>query len=165
MAAGAEWGVMPYGTEALGVMRIEKGHVAGNELNGTTTAADLGLGRMMSTKKDFIGRVLAGRPGLTDPDRPTLVGVKPVDRNKRLYAGAHFLSRGAEVALKNDQGYVTSVAFSPMLGHWIGLGLLARGPQRIGERIRAYDPLRSGEIEVEVVSPVFFDPEGARLQG
>jgi heterotetrameric sarcosine oxidase alpha subunit len=165
MAVGAEWGVMPYGTEALGVMRIEKGHVAGNELNGTTTASDLGLGRMMSTKKDFIGRVLAGRPGLIDPERPTLVGVKPVDRNKRLYAGAHFLSLGAEVALKNDQGYVTSVAFSPMLGHWIGLGLLARGPQRIGERIRAYDPLRSGEIEVEVVSSAFFDPEGARLQG
>jgi sarcosine oxidase subunit alpha len=165
MAAGAEWGVMPYGTEALGVMRIEKGHVAGNELNGTTTASDLGLGRMMSTKKDFIGRVLAGRPGLIDPERPTLVGVKPVDRNKRLYAGAHFLSLGAEVALKNDQGYVTSVAFSPMLGHWIGLGLLARGPQRIGERIRAYDPLRSGEIEVEVVSSAFFDPDGARLQG
>lgn len=165
MAAGAEWGVIPYGTEALGVMRIEKGHVAGNELNGTTTASDLGLGRMMSTKKDFIGRVLAGRPGLIDPERPTLVGVKPVERNKRLYAGAHFLSLGAKVALKNDQGYVTSVAFSPMLGHWIGLGLLARGPQRIGERIRAYDPLRSGEIEVEVVSPAFFDPEGARLQG
>lgn len=165
MAAGAEWGVAPYGTEALGVMRIEKGHVAGNELNGTTTAADLGLGRMMSTKKDFIGRVLAGRPGLIDPERPALVGIKPVDRSKRLCAGAHFLSHGAEVALKNDQGYLTSVAFSPTLGHWIGLGLLARGPQRMGERIRAYDPLRSGEIEVEVVSPAFFDPEGARLQG
>jgi sarcosine oxidase subunit alpha len=165
MAAGAEWGLIPYGTEALGVMRIEKGHVAGNELNGMTTAADLGLGRMMSTKKDFIGRVLAGRPGLADARRPVLVGVKPVDRNKRLYAGAHFLSQGADVALQNDQGYLTSVAFSPMLGHWIGLGLLARGPQRSGERIRAYDPLRSGETAVEVVSPAFFDPNGARLQG
>ena len=60
-------------------MRIEKGHVAGNELNGQTTARDLGLGRMMSTKKDFIGRVLAGRPALVDPERPALVGFKPVD--------------------------------------------------------------------------------------
>jgi sarcosine oxidase subunit alpha len=162
--AGEEWGVVPYGTEALGVMRIEKGHVAGNELNGTTTAADLGLGRMMSAKKDFIGRVLAGRPGLVDSNRAALVGLKPVDRSKRLFAGSHFLSAGATVALSNDQGYLTSVAFSPMLGHWIGLGLLARGQARVGERIRAYDPLRSGETEVEVVAPVFFDPEGARLK-
>ncbi|HEY0681309.1 MAG TPA: sarcosine oxidase subunit alpha family protein [Steroidobacter sp.] len=165
MNAGKEWDIVAYGTEALGVMRIEKGHVAGNELNGMTTAADLGMGRMMSTKKDFIGRVLAGRPGLVDPNRPTLVGVKPIDRTRRLCAGAHFLSLGAKVALSNDQGYVTSVAFSPMLGHWIGLGLLARGQQRIGERVRAYDPLRGGETEVEVVSPVFFDPEGSRLKG
>jgi glycine cleavage system aminomethyltransferase T len=162
--AGKEWGVIPYGTEALGVMRIEKGHVAGNELNGTTTAADLGLGRMMSTKKDFIGRVLAGRPGLVDSNRTALVGLKPVDRSKRLFAGSHFLSTGAKVALSNDQGYLTSVAFSPMLGHWIGLGLLARGQARVGERIRAYDPLRSGETEVEVVAPVFFDPDGSRLK-
>jgi sarcosine oxidase subunit alpha len=165
MAAGEEWSVVPYGTEALGVMRIEKGYVAGNELNGMTTAADLGFGRMMSTKKDFIGRALSARPGLADPNRPALVGVKPVDRSKRLYAGAHFLPMDAKVALINDQGYLTSVAFSPMLDHWIGLGLLARGPLRMGERIRAYDPLRSGETEVEVVSPTFFDPEGARLRG
>ena len=59
---------------------------------------------------------------------------------------------------------MTSTAFSPSLGHWIGLGLLARGVQRIGERIRAYDPVRSGDIEVEVVSPVFVDPEGVRVR-
>jgi sarcosine oxidase subunit alpha len=169
MAAGAApsfgQGVMPYGTEALGVMRIEKGHVAGNELNGTTTAADLGLGRMMSTKKDYIGRVLAGRPGLTDPERPALVGIKPVDRAQRLRAGAHFLGIGAAATMANDQGYVTSVAFSPMLGHWIGLGLLARGSARLGERVRAADPLRGGDTVVEIVSPVFFDPEGVRLRG
>jgi len=164
MAAGEAWNVVPYGTEALGVMRIEKGHVAGNELNGMTTAADLGFARMMSTKKDFIGRVLARRPGLVDADRPTLVGIKPVDRNERLHAGAHFLSIGAKAALANDQGYVTSVAFSPMLNHWIGLGLLARGPSRLGEHVRAYDPLRGGDTEVEIVSPVFFDPEGGRLK-
>ncbi|TIW76104.1 MAG: hypothetical protein E5V52_19175, partial [Mesorhizobium sp.] len=69
MIAGKPFGVTPYGTEALGVMRIEKGHVAGPELNGTTTAGDLGLGKMMSTKKDFIGRVMAGREALTAPNR------------------------------------------------------------------------------------------------
>jgi heterotetrameric sarcosine oxidase alpha subunit len=165
IAAGAEFGAIPYGTEALGVMRIEKGHVAGNELNGTTTAADLGLGRMMSKKKDYIGRVLAGRPGLTDPDRPTLVGIKPVDAAVRLYAGAHFIAPDAPSTLENDQGYMTSVAYSPILGSWIGLGLLRRGPLRHGERLRAHSPVRGGDAEVEVVSPVFFDPEGARLHG
>ncbi|TGT03634.1 sarcosine oxidase subunit alpha, partial [Mesorhizobium sp. M2D.F.Ca.ET.171.01.1.1] len=69
MIAGKPYGVTPYGTEALGVMRIEKGHVAGPELNGTTTADDLGLGKMMSKKKDFIGRVMAGREALIAPHR------------------------------------------------------------------------------------------------
>ena len=69
MQAGEEFGITPYGVEALSVMRIEKGHVAGGELNGTTTAADLGLGTMMSTKKDYIGRMMAAREGLVDQDR------------------------------------------------------------------------------------------------
>jgi sarcosine oxidase subunit alpha len=165
MEAGAPFGVTPYGTEALGVMRIEKGHVAGSELNGTTTAADLGLGRMMSTKKDFIGRVLSSRPGLTDPNRSTLVGLRPVDRTRRIRAGAHILAEGVEASLENDQGYITATAFSPTLGHWLGLGLIARGSERQGERVCAHDPLRDGDVLVEVVSPVFVDPEGVRLRG
>ncbi|HWP15472.1 MAG TPA: glycine cleavage T C-terminal barrel domain-containing protein, partial [Xanthobacteraceae bacterium] len=67
--------------------------------------------------------------------------------------------------IENDEGYMTSVAFSPMLGHWIGLGVIAYGPRRIGERVRAYDPVRNGDVEVEICNPVFFDPEGARLHG
>jgi len=164
MTAGADLGIVPYGTEALGVMRIEKGHVAGNEINGTTTAADLGLGRMMSNKKDFVGRVLAAREGLTHPRRPSLVGVKAIDKEARFFSGAHLLARGADVSLANDQGYVTSVAFSPMLGIWIGLGLLQSGSKRWGEHIRAYDPIHGSDVEVEVVSPAFFDPEGERLR-
>ncbi len=81
MLAGKQFGATPYGTEALGVMRIEKGHVAGPELNGTTTAADLGLGKMMSTKKDFVGRVMAGREALVAPDRQVVVGIKPTDKS------------------------------------------------------------------------------------
>jgi sarcosine oxidase subunit alpha len=165
MAAGEEFPITPYGTEALGVMRIEKGHVAGNEINGQLTARDLGLGRMMSKKKDYIGRVMAQRPALLDPDRPALTGFKPVDRTARLRAGAHFLSVGAAATAGNDEGYMTSVAFSPMLGHWIGLGVLKRGPERIGQRVRAYDPVRNGDVEVEICNPVFFDAEGARLNG
>jgi sarcosine oxidase subunit alpha len=164
MDRGAPHGIVPYGTEALGVMRIEKGHPAGNELSGQTTAHDLGFGKLLSTKKDFIGRFMAGRPALTDPGRPRLVGIRPVNRSDRLRGGAHFVPRDAEVTAANDQGYVTSVAFSPSLGHWVGLGLLARGPERHGEVIRAADPLRGADVMVEVCAPCFIDPEGARLR-
>jgi sarcosine oxidase subunit alpha len=164
MAAGAPFGICPYGTEALGVMRVEKGHVAGNELDGRTTAYDLGLGRMMSTKKDFIGRVLSERPGLKDPSRPSLVGLRPTNTSERFRAGAHLVPRGLPAVAENDQGVVTSVAFSPSLGHWIGLGLLTHGAKRQGERICAADPLRRSSVEVEVCGPTFIDLEGAKLR-
>jgi methylglutamate dehydrogenase subunit C len=162
--AGRAFDVVPYGTEALGVMRIEKGHPAGNELNGQTTAGDLGMGRMLSTKKDFIGRVMAGRPGLTNPDRPSLVGIRPL-QGERLRAGAHLVPLGVAPVASNDQGYVTSTAFSPTLGHWVGIALLKRGPERHGEHIIVHDPLRGADVEVEVCDHVFIDPKGARVRG
>ena len=118
----------------------------------------------MSAKKDFVGRVMAGRPALTDPDRPVLVGVKPVDLSKRLRAGAHILPVGAAPTAAYDEGHITSSAFSPSLGHWIGLGLLVRGRTRLGEHVRAFDPVRDGDVVVEVCAPVFVDPEGTRLR-
>ena len=164
MEAGAAYGIAPYGTEALGVLRIEKGHPAGSELNGQTSAHDLGFGKMLSAKKDFIGRFMAARPALTDPERPSLVGLRPIDRAERIRAGAHLIPKDAEPTAKSDQGYVTSIAFSPSLNHWLGLGLLARGPERHGEIVRAYDPVRSGDVLVEVRPPCFIDPEGERLR-
>jgi sarcosine oxidase subunit alpha len=163
MAAGEPFGIVPYGTEALGVMRIEKGHPAGNELNGQTTAHDVGFGRLLSKKKDFVGRALAARAALTDPARPTLVGLKPVNSGARLRAGAHLLAQDVPAVAANDQGYVTSVAYSPTLEHWIGLGFLRNGPARLGEIIRVYDPVRNGDLLAEVVAPVFVDPSGERL--
>jgi heterotetrameric sarcosine oxidase alpha subunit len=164
LEAGAPYGIAPYGTEALGVLRIEKGHPAGGELNGQTTAHDLGLGKLVSTKKDFIGRFMAARSALTDPARPSLVGLRPVDREDRLRTGAHLIPRGEEATAKNDQGYITSIAFSPSLGHWLGLGLLSRGPERHGEIVRAYDPLRGDDVLVEVCPPCFIDSAGERLR-
>ena len=165
MQAGAEFGITPYGTEALNVMRIEKGHAAGPEVNGQTTARDLGLGGMMSKDKDFIGKVMAGRPALVAPERPILVGVKPVDPLQRLTAGSHFVPVGAEADVAHDQGYLTSVAWSPSLGHDVGIGFIASGRDRIGTRIRAVDLLRGLDVECEIVSPVFIDPEGVRQHG
>ena len=163
--AGREYGLIPYGTEALSTLRIEKGHVAGNEINGHTTARDLGLGRMMSSKKDFIGAVLARRPALVDPHRPALVGLQPVRPADRLRGGAHLLRPGVALTPQADEGYVTSVAFSPAMQSWIGLGLLRNGPQRHGESIRVWDPVRSGDFEARIGPPIFVDPSGQRVHG
>ena len=164
IAAGEPCGIRPYGTEAMAILRVEKGHPAGGELNGQTTARDLGLERMMAKRKDFIGRALAQRPALLAPDRPSLVGLRPVDRTSRLRAGAHFIPLGAETTIAHDQGWMSSAAFSPTLGHWIGLGFLAGGRARQGERIQAADPLRGESIAVEVVAACQVDTEGARLR-
>ena len=163
--AGRPFDVIPYGTEALGVMRIEKGHPAGPELNGMTTAGDLGMGRMMSQKKDFIGRIMAARPGLSDPNRPALVGLRPIRPQDRIRAGAHLLSPGAKAVAANDEGYVTSAAWSPTMNGSISLALLRQGPDRHGQTIIVHDPVRGADVEAEICNPVFVDPEGVRVRG
>jgi len=164
MAAGEEFGVVPYGTEALGVMRIEKGHAAGNELNGTTTALNLGMGRMVSKKKDSIGSTLSEREGLNEDDALRLVGFRPVNARDAVPAGAHLMRRGDAVDAAHDQGYVTSSCYSPALGHHIGIGFLKSGNARMGEILRLASPLTGVDHEVEVVSAHFIDPEGERLR-
>jgi sarcosine oxidase subunit alpha len=165
MDIGQPLGITPYGTEALGVMRIEKGHPAGNELNGQTSAHHLGMGRMLNPNKDFIGKVMAMRPELTREDGVRLVGLKPVDPNHTISAGAHIVAIGAATTSANDQGWVSSVAWSPMMQTSIALGFVVSGNTRYGEVVRAADPLRGNDVEVEIVSPHFFDPEGRRLHG
>ncbi|MGR3572821.1 sarcosine oxidase subunit alpha family protein [Brevirhabdus sp.] len=164
MEAGQEFDVVPYGTEALGVMRIEKGHAAGNELNGTTTALNLGMGRMVSKKKDSIGSTLSEREGLNQPDALMQVGLRPVNRQDPVPAGSHLMNKGVQASAGNDQGYVTSAAYSPNLGHAIGIGFLKNGGARLGEVIRAVSPLKGTDIAVEVVSAHFIDPDGERLR-
>jgi sarcosine oxidase subunit alpha len=158
MQAGAAFGIEPYGMEALGLLRIEKGHVAGPELNGQTTAADLGLGRMLKKRGDFIGRALAQRPGLTDPDRPRLVGVK-LAQGAELRAGAQLVEAGSTTSL----GWITSVTRSVELGCWIGLALLRGGTERT--RLNAAFPLKNETVVVDIVSPHFVDPENVRVRG
>ncbi|WP_158964651.1 sarcosine oxidase subunit alpha family protein [Chachezhania sediminis] len=153
-----------YGMEALNVLRIEKGFLTHAELHGRTTAFDLGMGRMISAKKDCIGKVMAAREGLVDPGRAQLVGLKPVGEVQQLVSGAHLFREGAKIEPENDQGYVTSVCYSPTLGHSIGLAFLERGPRRYGEKIRMIDRTKGLETLCEVVNPVFFDPEGARAR-
>ncbi len=164
MDAGKEFDAIPYGTEALGVMRIEKGHATGNELNGTTTALNLGMGRMVSKKKDSIGSTLSEREGLNEADALMQVGLKPVNAAEPVVAGSHLMNQTGPVNAKTDQGYITSVAYSPTLETSIGLGFLKDGGNRKGEIIRAVNPLQNQEVLLEVVSMHFFDPEGERLR-
>ncbi|UTS82652.1 sarcosine oxidase subunit alpha family protein [Phaeobacter piscinae] len=164
MAAGEEFDVTPYGTEALGVMRIEKGHAAGNELNGTTSALNLGLGRMVSTKKDCIGNVLSRRDGMNTEDALNLVGVRPVNSSDGVPAGGHLMASDGPVDAAHDQGYVTSAAYSPILQSAIGLAFVKGGSNRMGEQLRLVNPLENQIVLVEIVSPHFVDPEGEKLR-
>jgi methylglutamate dehydrogenase subunit C len=163
MEEGKEYNATPYGTEALGVMRIEKGHATGNELNGTTTALNLGMGRMVSKKKDSIGSVLSERVGLNQPDALIQVGLRPVDPSNPVVAGSHLMAKTGPVNAQTDQGYITSAAYSPTLKTSIGLGFLKDGANRKGEILRAVNPVQNQEVLLEVVSMHFFDPEGERL--
>ncbi len=163
--AGAEFDAVPYGTEALGVMRIEKGHATANELNGQTTALNIGLGKMVSQKKECIGQVLSQRPEMNRDDAIKLMGFRPVDRTRKLIAGSHFLNKHDPADMDHDQGWMTSVAYSPNLGHHIGLGFIKEGHARKGEIVRAVSPVHGVEMDVEIVSAHFVDPEGERLRG
>ena len=160
--AGRDLDLVLYGTEALGALRIEKGHVAGPELDGRTTLDDLGLERMASTKKPYVGSVLKRREGLVDESRPKLVGLIPEDRSVRLRAGA-ILCDADRPPHGHGQGHVTSVTYSPALGHWIALGLLSGGPDRHGEVVNAVNALKDEIIPVRVTSPHFFDAKGERM--
>ncbi|MDA7947052.1 MAG: sarcosine oxidase subunit alpha family protein [Hyphomicrobiaceae bacterium] len=165
MEAGAEDGISAYGTEAMTVMRTEKGHVAGPELDGRTTADDLGLGRMMSQRKDYIGRWLSQRSGLTGAGRSQLVGLKPITNSDTFRMGAHLVTEPGTIGPDVSQGHVTTSVYSPACDHFIGLALLQDGRSRTGERVYVASPLHNEQVEAEVTGPVFVDPDGERMRG
>jgi sarcosine oxidase subunit alpha len=154
-----------YGMEALNVLRVEKGFITHAEIHGRVTADDVGLGRMVSAKKDCIGKAASLRPGFVEPGREQLVGLIPVDRADVLSAGAHLYNETAAPVRENNQGYVTSVAPSVTMGHWLGLGFLKNGRARHGDVVRMIDGLRGHKVSVKVVDPVFYDPDGGRMRG
>ncbi len=161
LAVGETHGIRPYGLDALNTLRIEKGHVTSAELNGNTSADDLGFQRMLKQHGDFIGRVLAQRPGMLAPERLQLTGVRPSDKAQRLRNGTQLVNPAApEVSL----GYVTSCTPSVALGGWVGLALIAGGRARIGSRLIGAAPLAGESTEIEIVSPHMFDPQSARVR-
>jgi heterotetrameric sarcosine oxidase alpha subunit len=163
VAAGREFGLAPYGTEAMAAMRIEKGHVSGAEINGQTTPADLGLARLVSTRKHFVGRRLLERPALADAARPSLVGLEPIDGVTPIPAGAQLVDDPRVPPPVPMLGHVTSPTFSPTLGRPIALALLKGGLARKGQTVVAAAPLDGSFVAARVVAPVFYDPAGERL--
>ncbi len=154
-----------YGMEALNVLRIEKGFITHAEIHGRTTAFDIGMDRMISRKKDCVGQAAAARPGLMEETREQLVGLMAVEPAQELTGGAHLFNDGDAPVRTNDQGYVTSVCWSPGLASHIGLGFLKNGRARHGEVITQVDHVRGVTTRCKVCDPVMFDPEGGRLRG
>lgn len=146
-------GAIPYGVEALNTMRVEKGFITHSEMNGMVTADDLGYGKMVSkVKPDFIGKHMVGREGLVREDREQLVGVRPVKPDDRFTGGAHILTIGNEISLQNDQGYVTSAVWSPVLQSYIGIAMVKSGRSRMGEKVRIWNALLNTDIEGVICS-------------
>ncbi len=160
--AAAPLGIRPYGLEALASLRIEKGHVAGLELDHRNTLDDLGLGKMAAKDKPFIGKELRQRENLQAPDRWSLVGLELLEPEKKLRGGSILFAATDEIK-GHGRGYITSVTWSTELGKFIALGLYQGGLKHEGEEIIAAFPLKNEQVRLKLVSPHFIDREGARL--
>lgn len=167
-AAGEEFGITPYGTETMHVLRAEKAFpIVGQDTDGTVTPQDLGMEWVVSKTKDFIGKRSYDRPSATDPQRKQLVAVLPTDRVTRLPEGAQLIAAGTPVTPEQGPvpmvGHVTSAYRSAALDRTFGLALVENGRQRIGETLQA--PLDGTLVDVTIAEPVIYDPEGNRRDG
>jgi sarcosine oxidase, subunit alpha len=164
-AAGQSRGMTEYGTEAMHVLRAEKGYIiVGQDTDGTLTPDDAGLSWAIGKgKADFVGKRSLERASMKSAQRKQLVGLRTQQHSV-------VLEEGAQVAAKPDQrppmeliGHVTSSYFSSVLGHSIALAVIAGGRARLGQTV--YIPMPGGDLAVEVTSPVFYDTAGARING
>jgi sarcosine oxidase, subunit alpha len=158
--SGRRFDVVPYGTEAMHVMRAEKGYIiVGQETDGTVTPIDAGLDWAIGkAKADFVGKRSLSRPDMLRPDRKQLVGLRSKDRRTVLEEGAQI---AADRPVSKALGHVTSAYWSAAAGEPIALALIASGRKRMGEILIV--PMPDRRIEVEVVAPVFYDRKGERL--
>ncbi|MGW1359101.1 sarcosine oxidase subunit alpha family protein [Streptomyces chartreusis] len=164
--AGAPYGITPYGTETMHVLRAEKGYpIIGQDTDGTVTPQDLGMSWVVSKKKpDFIGKRSYARADTARPDRKHLVGLLPEDPGTFLPEGTHLIADGVLLTPPVPMlGHVTSSYRSAALGRTFALALVKGGRDRIGERLFA--PVGDRLVPVTVASPVLYDPEGARRDG
>jgi len=162
MAAGEAYGAMPYGTETMHVLRAEKGFIiVGQDTDGSISPLDLGMGGLISGRKDCLGKRSLQRPELQRADRPQWVGLAPEDPQRVVPEGAQLVAAPDAQPPVPMHGWITSSYHAARLGRSIALGFVNGGRERHGERLYAWD-VDAGAIPLTVTSPVFFDPEGAR---
>jgi sarcosine oxidase subunit alpha len=164
-AAGKAFGLTPYGTEAMHVLRAEKGYIiVGQDTDGTVTPDDAGLSWAIGkSKPDFLGKRSLQRSSMQSAARKQLVGLRTRDPTLVLEEGAQVAASPGQTPPMRTIGHVTSAYFSAVLGHSIALAVIAGGRALVGKTL--YVPMPGGDLEVEVTSPVFYDPAGARLNG
>jgi sarcosine oxidase subunit alpha len=164
-AAGLAHGITPYGTETMHVLRAEKGYViVGQETDGTVTPDDAGLAWAIGRgKADFVGKRSLERAAMKAPHRKQLVGLRTPDAGTVLEEGAQVVETAGQKPPMKLLGHVTSSYFSAALGHSIALAMVAGGRARQGQTL--FVPMPAGDIAVEVTTPVFYDPQAARLNG
>ena len=165
MPAGQTHGIMPYGTETMHVLRAEKGYIiVGQETDGTVTPDDARpVWAIGKPKPDFVGKRSLARASMQEPDRKQLVGLRTVDPNLVLEEGAQIVEAPGQRAPMRLIGHVTSSYLSSVLGHSIALAVVRGGRARLGQTV--YVPMPDGDIPALVTSTVFYDSEGARLNG
>lgn len=164
--AGKPQGLTPYGTEAMHVLRAEKGYlIVGQETDGTMTPGDVGCGWAVSkVKPDFIGKHSLALPALNAPDRLQMVGLLTEDPQTVLEEGMQLVRAPETPAPVSAEGHVTSSYYSATLGRSIAIAMISGGRERMGEVLYA-PTLHGSAIKVTIVSPVFYDPEGVRVNG
>ncbi|MFT5629938.1 MAG: sarcosine oxidase subunit alpha [Gammaproteobacteria bacterium] len=161
--AGAEFGVMPYGTECLHILRAEKGFIMiGDETDGTVIPQDLNLQWALSKKKeDYLGKRAHTRSHMADPNRWKLVGLETVDGSV-LPDGAYAIAGGVNAnGQRNTQGRVTSTYYSANMDRGIAMGLVLHGPDRMGE-VLEFNKIDGGTVAAKIVDQVFFDKDGEK---
>ena len=163
MTGGAACGITPYGTEAMHVLRAEKGFIiVGQDTDGTVTPNDAGLDWAVGKKKpDFVGRRSLARPDIVAPGRKQLVGLLTEDPAVVLEEGAQIVADPAQSIPMKMIGHVTSAYWSETLDRSIALALVAGGHAKLGETL--YLPMPGQVLRAKVSGMVFFDPAGARL--
>ncbi len=159
---GQEFGITPYGTETMHVLRAEKGFIiVGQDTDGSVTPVDLGMQWMVSKKKDFLGKRSLSRSDCIRPDRKQFVGLLTIDPDMVLPEGAQLVEVPSTTYPVPMIGHVTSSYWSPTLGRSIALAVVQGGRARLGAKI--YSTVMSGEsIPAMISSPVFYDAEGER---
>ncbi|MCE2517878.1 MAG: sarcosine oxidase subunit alpha, partial [Alphaproteobacteria bacterium] len=167
MNAGEEFDITPYGTEAMHVLRGEKGFIiVGQETDGSVTPTDLGMDWIVSkTKPDFIGKRALERASMALTNRKQLVGLMTENPKDVIPEGAHAVLDPNQPMPMEMLGQVTSSYYSPNLGHSVAMALLKGGHAMMGETV--YFPMIDGQkpIKATITSTTFYDPKGERLNG